>query len=238
MSAIHRCPDHGVFDTERAEACPVCGARGDPVLDGRKRVQLSKFLSGALRHFPEDAGLTLTERGWAEYSQVVDVVTNRYSWVDEEAIDAVITTDPKGRFEREDAGRRRNGTNEERTADRGRIRAAYGHSVDVTLEPGDGSIPDRLYHGTAPSNREAIASEGLRPMNRREVHLSRTPEEARTVGARHATAPIVFAVDARGLLENGHRVTERGRGVYTTDRVPPRFLTVSDLPDRVGDTSP
>jgi putative RNA 2'-phosphotransferase len=228
MSAIRRCPEHGVFDAsedsgDEAETngCPDCGASGTVVLDGENRTRLSKFLSGVLRHFPEDAGIVLDERGWAEYGALIDTVTERYPWADREAVEAVIATDPKGRFERE----------EDSDSAGERIRAAYGHSVDVALEEspneadGTGSIPDRLYHGTAPRNREAIVAEGLAPMGRREVHLSGSPERAREVGARHASAPIVFAVDRAALIAGGHSVTERGRGVYTTDRVPPEYLT-------------
>lgn len=230
MSAIRRCPDHGFFDTSEnedgreegnREHCPVCGASGEPVLASEKRTRLSKFLSGALRHFPGDAGLALDERGWAAYEDVLDAVSERYRFTDRETLDALLATDPKGRFERE----------EDSDSAGERIRAAYGHSVDVALEEspneadGTGSIPDRLYHGTAPRNREAIVAEGLAPMGRREVHLSGSPERAREVGARHASAPIVFAVDRAALIAGGHSVTERGRGVYTTDRVPPEYLT-------------
>ncbi len=31
----------------------------------------------------------------------------------------------------------------------GRVRAAYGHSVDVTLDGTDDPVPATLYHGTA-----------------------------------------------------------------------------------------
>nr|WP_281244629.1 RNA 2'-phosphotransferase [Halopelagius inordinatus] len=131
-----------------------------------------------------------------------------------------MATDPKGRFER--AG--------------GRVRAAYGHSIDVDLdadgEDADGhpdsseSIPDALYHGTAPRNVDAIREEGLKPMGRREVHLSTSVDDAREVGSRHATDPVVLRVDVGELRRAGREVRKRGNAVYTTKRVPPRFLTV------------
>jgi putative RNA 2'-phosphotransferase len=238
VSAIHRCSAHGPFDAGESgnagdgDRCPICGERGDRLLDGERRVQLSKFLSGALRHFPEDAGLTLTERGWATYGRVLDATTERYPWTDREVLDAVIETDPKGRFERERASGGEGGNENENGRENERIRAAYGHSVDVALGDSEDetarSIPDRLYHGTAPRNRDAIAGEGLVPMGRREVHLSGSLEAAREVGTRHAADPIVFAVDAHELIESGHRVTKRGRGIYATDRVPPEFLAECD----------
>lgn len=217
MSAIRRCPEHGSFDVN---TCPVCGTTGALALGGDRRTRLSKFASGALRHFPDDAGLSLDERGWVAYETLVETVCARYSWAEPEHVDAVVATDPKERFERE--GRR--------------VRAAYGHSIDVDLRADDGehsgergaTIPDRLYHGTAPRNREAILREGLRPMERQEIHLSATPADARDVGRRHAADPIVLVVDARGLCADGRRITERGRGVYTADRVPPAYLAEYD----------
>jgi putative RNA 2'-phosphotransferase len=143
---------------------------------------------------------------------LVGAVTEKYDWARPEHLEALVATDPKGRFER-----------------RGhRIRAAYGHSVDVDLGATDDPVPDTLYHGTAPRNLDAIREEGLRPMDREAVHLSGTIEAARSVGARHAADPVVLVVDAAGLLAEGHEVHKRGRGTYTTDRVPPAYLEVRD----------
>lgn len=214
---VRACDEHGFFADE---TCPDCGARGRRVLSGERRRRVSKFASGALRHFPEDAGLTLDDAGWTPLDELVAAVSSRYEWADGEAVEAVIATDPNGRFERDgEAG-------DDRSADdvTGRVRAAYGHSVDVALDAGEGTVPDTLYHGTAPHNRESILADGLRPMGRQQVHLSGTVEAARDVGRRHTADPVVFEVDAAGLRAAGHDVTERGRDVYTTDRVPPAYL--------------
>ena len=210
MSAIRRYDNHGFFDTE---TCPVCDVAGEHVLSAERRTRISKFLSGALRHFPDDVGLTLDNRGWTEYDALVETVTNRYSWAKPDHVTAIIETDPKGRFER----------------DSGRVRAAYGHSIDVDLGATDMPVPDRLYHGTAPANRSAIFREGLRPMNRQAVHLSKTPAEARDVGQRHASKPIILEIDARGMATNGRQITKRGRGVYTTEAVPQEYITEYDV---------
>lgn len=205
MEDVRECPDHGYATGER---CPVCGRSGTRVLDAGRRRRVSTFASGALRHFPGDVGLDLDARGWTEYAALAAVIEGRYPWASSEHLDAVVATDPKGRFE----------------VDGDRIRAAYGHSVDVTLEPTEGPVPDVLYHGTAPANLPSIREEGLRPMDRRLVHLSETPAEAREVGRRHASAPAVLEVDAAGMQADGHRVTKRGEGVYTSERVPPEYV--------------
>lgn len=210
---VCRCPDHGYVDG----ACPACGTVGETVLSGERRTRLSKFLSGALRHFPEDAGIEVDDRGWTRWRDLVAAATDRYPWADEAAVAGVVATDPKGRFERDAGGPATGG---------GRVRAAYGHSVDVSLEPTDAPVPDRLYHGTAPEHVDAIEGAGLKPMGRQRVHLSASLADARAVGRRHADDPVVFAVDADSLAADGHRITNRGRDTYTVDRVPPAYLTL------------
>lgn len=209
MAAVRSCPDHGYFE---GGECPVCGAAGRAVLEADRRRRLSKFASGALRHFPGDVGLSLDDRGWTDYDAFVASVTRRYGWAEPEQVEATIATDPKGRFERLD----------------GRVRAAYGHSVDVELDAPETAVPDRLYHGTVPESVGPIREEGLKPMSRQRVHLSGTVEEAREVGRRHAADPVVLVVDAAAMAADGRRIVRRGEGVYTTNRVPPEYLRLLD----------
>jgi putative RNA 2'-phosphotransferase len=213
---VATCSDHGWY---AGETCPRCDADGERVLSGRRRRRLSKFVSGALRHFPDDAGLSLDAAGWTAWASLVDAVGRRYDCADGRAVEALVATDPKGRFET-------------REVDGGReVRAAYGHSVDVDLDAagadGDHAVPDVLYHGTAPRSLDAIRAEGLKPMGRRVVHLSETREAARDVGRRHTDDdgdPVVLAVDVRALVDAGFEVRKRGTDTYTVARVPPRFL--------------
>jgi len=55
--------------------------------------------------------------------------------------------------------------------------------------------------------------------------------KARKVGARHADDPVVLAVDAAGMVADGHDIETGGTETYTTDRVPPRYLTVRGSAD-------
>ncbi|MCL9812888.1 RNA 2'-phosphotransferase [Natranaeroarchaeum aerophilus] len=222
MSNLGICNRHGYVS---GTSCPDCGDAVDVVLASGRRTQLSKFLSGALRHFPDDAGLVLDERGWTTFDSVVDVVTDRYDWATREHVEAVVLTDPKGRFERD--------TGSEDSYAAGRIRAAYGHSVDVNLDPGETPVPDTLYHGTAPRHVDAILAEGLKPMSRQKVHLSGTRESALSVGERHADDPVLLVVDARRLQADGQRILKRGEDVYTTDRISAEYLEPVE-PDDVG----
>ncbi|ERH05889.1 MAG: RNA:NAD 2''-phosphotransferase [Halonotius sp. J07HN4] len=208
MSDICHCAAHGYFD---ASECPTCGATGNRILDHSARTQISTFLSGALRHFPDDVGLELDAAGWTELATVVDRASKKYG-VDREAIIGIIHTDPKGRFEVDDD----------------RVRAAYGHSVAVDLDAGGTPVPETLYHGTSPDALGAITREGLKPMGRQHVHLSESVEDADAVGSRHAVDPVILVVDAAAMLAADHTITKRGKAVYTTDRVPPEYLAELD----------
>lgn len=216
--AVRRCPEDGFFE---GDTCPVCDRAGIDVLDGARRRQLSKFVSGALRHFPEDAGIDVDEAGWTPFEPLRAAVEQKYDWADGEALSGVIATDPKGRFERA-------GVSDEsgEGAAGGRVRAAYGHSVDVSLDVTDDPVPPTLYHGTAPRNVEPIREDGLKPMGRQTVHLSDSAGAAREVGCRHADDPVVFVIDAATMQANDWRVVKRGAETYTTDRVPPQFLSL------------
>lgn len=211
---VGRCPVHGFFAGERCE----CGRSGERVLDGDRRRRCSKFVSGLLRHFPGEYDLELDAAGWADRASVEEAVAGRYDWADDRTVEAVVATDPKGRFETRE----------------GEIRAAYGHSVDVDLDAdvstGEAAddVPEVLYHGTAPGDLVAIFEEGLRPMGRQKVHLSPDVETAREVGRRHADEAAVLRVDAAGMLTDGDQISRRGPETYTADRIPPRYLTRLD----------
>jgi putative RNA 2'-phosphotransferase len=209
---VHLCGQHGYHE---GGVCPACGNAGTQIASGERRERLSRFLSGALRHFPEDAEIELDAGGWTDVDALADAVVRKYDWARPDHLDAVLATDAKGRFER-----------------RGdRVRAAYGHSIEVDLDATDDPIPEILYHGTAPRNLDAIRREGLRPMGRQRVHLSETVEAAIEVGSRHTAEPVVLTVDAAGMLSDGREIHKRGEETYTTDRVPPEYLAVRDVAD-------
>ena len=170
---------------------------------------ISKFLSFVLRHDPGSIGLRLDEQGWADVGELLTLAGKAGKRVDLETLRSVVAENDKKRFTLSDDGRR--------------IRAAQGHSIAVdlalpTLEP-----PAILYHGTATKNLEAIFAEGLKPGQRRQVHLSLTPEVARKVGARHGK-PVVLTVDAARMFVDGFSFVCAENGVWLTDRVPAAYL--------------
>ncbi|MFF4113960.1 RNA 2'-phosphotransferase [Streptomyces sp. NPDC001714] len=175
--------------------------------DERRTVKVSKYLSKHLRHQPERIGLSLDEAGWVEIDTLLAAAAAHGFPVSREELDHVVAANDKQRFAIE-------GT---------RIRASQGHSIDVDLGLPPATPPPYLYHGTVARNLEAIRSEGLRPMNRHDVHLSADRETATRVGARRGR-PVVLSVDAAAMHRDGHVFHISANGVWLTRAVPPRYL--------------
>jgi len=167
----------------------------------------SKFLSYVLRHNPAALGLSLDPGGWADVNTLLDRARAEGRDLNRSLLHRVVQEGEKRRFTLGDDG--------------SKIRANYGHSIDVDLEPT--RPPGPLYHGTAEHAVPAIRSEGLRARSRQYVHLSSTAELARAVGARHG-APVVLCIDAQALHGAGYTLYRSTEDVWLTRRVPPSFI--------------
>ncbi len=172
-----------------------------------KYVKLSKFLSFVLRHHPEQYNLELDEEGFALLNDLMECLkSTRHSWAEVVDIEKLVSEGEKKRFEiRGD-----------------KIRALYGHSVNVKIE--DSFCPESsLYHGTSPDLLPEILTDGLCPMGRQFVHLSRDKETADAVGRRHHPEPVILEVDAVRACENGIKFFDRGE-VVLSEKIPPEFI--------------
>ncbi|MFI1729220.1 RNA 2'-phosphotransferase [Streptomyces acidicola] len=176
-------------------------------MDDRRTVKVSKYLSKHLRHQPERIGLTLGDGGWVEVDTLIAAAAVHGFRITRAELDHVVATNDKQRFAVE-------GT---------RIRANQGHTVEVDLGLPTATPPPYLYHGTVARNLDAIRTEGLRAMNRHDVHLSRDRETATRVGARRGR-PVVLSVDAGAMHRDGHVFRVSNNGVWLTEAVPPRYL--------------
>ncbi|WND36544.1 RNA 2'-phosphotransferase [Streptomyces sp. BB1-1-1] len=179
-------------------------------VDDRRTVKVSKYLSKHLRHQPERIGLALDEAGWVEIDTLIAAAAAHGFRFTREELDHVVATNDKRRFAIE-------GT---------RIRASQGHTIDVDLALPAATPPPFLYHGTVARHLDAIRAEGLRPMNRHDVHLSPDRETATRVGARRGR-PIVLSVDAAAMHRDGHVFHVSANGVWLTKSVPPRYVRVA-----------
>ncbi|MFF7310699.1 RNA 2'-phosphotransferase [Streptomyces sp. NPDC008137] len=176
-------------------------------MDERRTVKVSKYLSKHLRHQPDRIGLDLDEGGWVEIDTLIAAAAAHGFRFTRDELDHVVTTNDKRRFAVE-------GT---------RIRASQGHSVEVDLGLPSATPPAHLYHGTVARHLDAIRVEGLRPMNRHDVHLSPDRETATRVGARRGR-PVVLTVDTAAMHRDGHVFRVSANGVWLTEAVPPRYL--------------
>ncbi|GGX82288.1 RNA 2'-phosphotransferase [Streptomyces minutiscleroticus] len=178
--------------------------------DGRRTVKVSKYLARHLRHQPERIGLALDGGGWVEITTLLAAAAAHGFPITRDELDHVVAHNDKRRFAVE-------GT---------RIRASQGHSVDVDLGLPPAVPPAYLYHGTVARNVDAIRAQGLRPMNRHDVHLSPDRETATRVGARRGR-PVVLSVDAAAMHRDGHVFHVSANGVWLTRTVPPAYLRFS-----------
>src|SRR3990172_6659106 len=92
---IKKCPTHGAF---RGMECR-CGDAGVLLLNDEQTERLGRFISGALRHFPDDLGLAMNQHGWVDLDVLCDAMKTRYKWANKEKLLSIVESDAKGRYE-------------------------------------------------------------------------------------------------------------------------------------------
>jgi putative RNA 2'-phosphotransferase len=175
-------------------------------------VQDSKYLAGVLRHNPGKIGIELDAAGWVEVDVLLAALARRGRRIGRTRLDHIVAGNNKKRFEYDEAGTR--------------IRASQGHSVPVDLGYAVCVPPETLYHGTATRSLEPIFGEGLKPGRRHHVHLSADLETAVKVGARHGK-PAVLLVAAARMHQDGREFFRSTNGVWLTEHVAPRYLSLT-----------
>ncbi len=176
-----------------------------------KSIILSRFMSFVLRHKPQNFGLVPDQHGFVNIQDLITVLKNRYENVHNSDVEQVVQNSPKRRFEIEGE----------------KIRARYGHSIDVVPREAPCQPPDCLYHGTSPAMKQTIMTEGIKPMRRKFVHLSKTNQEALQVGKRKSKNPIVFTVNAKEAHRQGISFYDMEL-VVLTEGIPAEFIQFSD----------
>ena len=211
---LKECAQHGYF---RAEVCPVCGQPGRFLMNDRELDHLGRILTGILRHFPDRYGLPIDPQGWVSLPQIVRAIGQKhpaYHWLRASHLVAIAETDAKGRYEvRED-----------------RVRATYGHTVEVEPDLPTENIPDQLYYPVTSEEAGIVLEVGLKPSDRKKVHLSKTAEDARSAGSVRTPEPIILEVDAKRARDEGLVIRKAGKTVYVVDQVPPEYLKRLESP--------
>jgi putative RNA 2'-phosphotransferase len=202
---IKRCPQHGFFRGEHCE----CGSAGQLLLDDAKTEQLGRLVAGCLRHFPDDLGLAMDSRGWVDLEKLGQVVTGRHRWADKELVIALVLSDSKQRYEI--------------LGDK--IRARYGHSVDVVLDHPENELP-KLYYGASEEEADRLLEIGIKSASQRYVHLSTTPEKAWHVATFRTGNPRVIQADAAAAQKAGVKMMIVNDDIIISETIPARFLTI------------
>lgn len=205
---LKECAQHGFF---RAETCPVCEQPGKFLMNDRELDHLGRILTGVLRHFPDRYGLTMDPRGWIPIAQIVRAINQKhpaYHWLRVVHLVAIAETDPKGRYEVRDE----------------RIRATYAHTVEVDLDLPTVNIPDHLYYPVTTEEATIVLEVGLKPSDRRKVHLSKTAADAHSAGSVRTPSPVILEIDAGKARAAGIVIMQAGKTVFLVDQVPPEYL--------------
>lgn len=177
----------------------------------KRLVTVSKFMSKYLRHEPEALGLNLEAGGWVLIDDLLNGAGKQGFPITTEELLLVVAENDKQRFSLDET--------------QTKIRANQGHSTSVDLQLNDVAPPPTLYHGTVRPFLDAILVEGLKKMNRHDVHLSKDIETAVKVGQRRGK-PVVLVVDAAKMAFDGYKFRVSENGVWLTDYVPAKYLRV------------
>lgn len=176
-------------------------------------IQLSKTISHALRHAPEQYGLALDKEGWVAVPDLLAALHQRrrqWEYVQEADLLSIMAQSEKQRFELKD----------------GKIRAYYGHSIAEKVEREPSTPPPVLYHGTTPRAAEAILAEGLKPMRRQYVHLSAERATALLVARRRTDQPIILKIATDQALQAGITFYLGNEMVWLADAIPAQYIAL------------
>lgn len=167
-------------------------------------MKTSRVLSYLLRHHPEHWNIKLEKAGWAKIPDILKALElTRIELLD------IVKNDDKQRFDIQN----------------NLIRANQGHSIPVKIEFKTDNNHDTLYHGTSKSALKKILKQGLKPMSRLYVHLSKDIETASKVGKRKGDL-VILKIDTKQMKKDGFSFKISKNGVYLIEAVHKRYLTI------------
>ena len=176
--------------------------------------RFSRWMAYVLRHNPSRYGLQPDRQGFVALDEFLHVAARRYPGMAPDRLRQLIDAAGAGRFE----------------VSGNRLRARYGHSIPADPPGPPVEPPARLYHGADASRADVVLAEGLQPVDRRMVHVSRTAEEALSIARRKTTQPVLIAIDAQEAHRQGVAFYAEGN-VYLAAAIPSQFLTRQPSPE-------
>lgn len=174
-----------------------------------KMVNTSKFISLILRHKPDVIGITLDEHGWANVDELLTGLNKAGHIVCMKDLEDIVSTDNKQRYS----------FNEDKTL----IRANQGHSINVDVELQEVEPPSILYHGTTKDVLESIYKQGIKPMSRLYVHLSKDIDTATKVAKRRRN-PIILGVNTEKMKNDNIKFYLSSNDVWLTKYVDSKYI--------------
>ncbi|MCK9322429.1 MAG: RNA 2'-phosphotransferase [Candidatus Methanomethylophilaceae archaeon] len=214
---IRECEDHGYF---RDEHCPICGEEGKFIMSDYEVEKMGRTMAGILRHGKFD--LEMDEQGFVDIRDIIAVIKDhnpRMKWLRIHHVEALVETDPKGRYQISGAC----------------VRATYGHTIKLNLNLPTDNIPYTLYYPATSEECDIILEVGLLPSDRAMVHLSRSYRDAVRAGSVRVEDPVILAVDTFGCAEAGYKIGRAAKTVFLCDNVPPEFLSKAEEEDEDED---
>jgi len=169
-------------------------------------IQIGKKITYLLRHNPED--LIMDKNGYVDVLSLLKKVN-----ITQENLDFIVETNDKKRLAY--------------SADKKRIRASQGHSINVDVQLKSTIPPNVLYHGTSPENyKKIIKSKGLSKMKRLYVHLTDDKDTAYNVGKRYSkyVEPIIIEIDSCSMYNDKYKFYKSENNVWLTDNIPLKYI--------------
>ena len=175
-----------------------------------------KFSTATVEH--GKFGLEMDSQGNVSLRDVMAKIRERnprMNWLRSRHIEALVETDPKGRY----------------VISGGRIRATYGHTIPLDIRLDCENIPDELFYPATQEEAELILESGIFPSDRAMVHLSLTYRDALRAGSVRTEDPVILVIDTGVCMELGSDIGRAARTVYLCRSVPADAIDIADPED-------
>jgi len=207
---LSECDEHGFY---RGENCPICEKKGKFLMNDRELNALSRIMAGALRHFPEKIGIIMDGHGWVDISDLIEAIgTGRsgFRWLRKKHIDALVETDPRERYQ----------------IDGGMVRATYGHTIDIDLSDLPEADLDDYFYPVSEEEADMIIEGGLKPVDRKKVHLSGNIHKAKEAGKVRTEDPLILKIDGKKAKKDGIKIYHAGKDVYISNKIDAKYISL------------
>lgn len=176
-------------------------------------LKLGKYLAYILRHNPNELKIKLDSEGFVDIDILTFAINGKKIFHEEiknKDIEIAVKNDNKGKFEIKN----------------NKVRALYGHSILEITNTNKIVPPNYLYHGTTYKALKFIMSEGLKPIKRRYVHLSKDIKTVIEVWKRRSDNPAIIIVDANTAYQDGVVFYKGNESTYLFDFINNKYITI------------